>query len=109
MPTRQFTDLPRLRGKWATRITTIAIVSLGCFLSHARAAEPTIYATSFAITGSPLDPNLSTFYRIDSITGVPTLIGAIGFSSVSGIDFDSTGTLYGVGQRLNPIDVLDRQ
>lgn len=108
MKNRNFQSLPRSLFQWSAQFCLLIVLCIGCLPKQARAAEPTIYATSFAITGSPLDPNFSTLYRIDAITGVPTLIGAIGFSSVSGIDFDASGNMYGVGQRLNPIDVLDR-
>lgn len=71
-------------------------------------ADPIIYTTSYKFTNNPLDTQASTFYRVDAITGAPTLVGAIGFSSVDGIDFNSSGTLFGIGQRLAPGDPLDR-
>ena len=108
MKSRNFRRLSRFFAISVAQFCSLLVLCLGCLPNKTRAAEPTIYTTSFAVTGSPLDPNYSTFYKVDAITGAPTLIGAIGFSSVSGIDFDSSGVLYGVGQRLNPNDVLDR-
>jgi hypothetical protein len=42
---------------------------------------------------------LSTLYRIDPATGAGTAIGPIGFERVGSIDFDSNGSLFGVGER----------
>lgn len=99
--------LPRPFVIWAAQSLVLVAFYLGGLVREAH-AEPTIYATSFAITGSPLDSNASKFYQLNAVTGAPTLIGSIGFSSVSGIDFDSSGVLYGVGQRINNNDPLDR-
>jgi len=48
------------------------------------------------IVGGP-----SRLYKLDSATGAATLIGPIGFDQVGGMDFDSFGTLYAVGN--NPV------
>lgn len=38
----------------------------------------------------------SSFYLIDSTTGNPTYMGAVGFSHCTGLDFDSNGDAYAV-------------
>ena len=43
----------------------------------------------------------ATLYNIDPNTGAATSIGAIGFNQVGAIDFDTSGTLYGVGNRIS--------
>jgi len=48
----------------------------------------------------------SSLYRVDCSTGAATLIGSIGFSRVGAIDFDSSGTLYGVGTPLGQTNVV---
>ena len=108
MKNRNFRDIPRSLRR---RIACFSILIAGClafFPDETHAQVPTIYETSFAITGSPLDSNASSFYSVNAVTGAPTLIGNIGFSSVSGIDFDSSGTLYGVGQAINNGNNVDR-
>jgi len=47
---------------------------------------------------------LATLYRIDAASGVATPVGPIGFERVGSIDFDSRGTLYGVGERTDGSD-----
>ncbi len=65
-------------------------VALFCALPSTYAV--TIFGSAY-IGGGP-----ATLYNIDPSTGAGTLIGAIGYNRVGGIDFDPiSGTLYGIG------------
>ena len=107
MKSHNFNFATRLSFRWLTRSLVVIAFCAGAIASRLH-ADPIIYTTSYKFTNNPLDTQASTFYRVDATTGAPTFIGAIGFSSVDGIDFDSAGTLYGIGQRLAPGDPLDR-
>ena len=64
---------------------------LGALFAAPAQAAPVLYG----VTGAGGAP--SSLYTVDPLTGAATLIGATGFSHVTGIDFDpTTGTLYGV-------------
>ena len=68
----------------------------GFLLFGLLSASPTQAApVLYGVTGAGGAP--SSLYTVDPLTGAATLIGATGFSHVTGIDFDpTTGTLYGV-------------
>ena len=59
----------------------------------------TLYGTAFS--REPFSNNLSDLYRINETNGAATFIGNTGFRLVGGIDFDSSGVLYGVGEELS--------
>jgi hypothetical protein len=60
-------------------------------LASVASATPVLYG----VTGAGNAP--SSLYTVDPVSGTTTLIGATGFSHVTGIDFDpTTGILYGV-------------
>lgn len=107
MKSHNFASVSRFSVLWATRFLAVLALCSGTLVQRLQ-ADPIIYTTSYKFTNNPLDVQASTFYRVNATTGAPTLIGSIGFSSVDGIDFDSSGVLYGVGQRLAPNDPLDR-
>ena len=93
----------RLTSKFALLFCSAVVVCAGSLISQAHAGL-TLYGTAFS--GAPFDPNnnLSTLYQINQVGGAATAIGAIGdigFKRVGAIDFDSDGTLYGVGQRVS--------
>src|SRR5262249_10595101 len=69
-----------------------------CAITHADvpAACYQLYGSTSTTSGVS-----STLYTINTATAVATAIGQIGFAQVSGIAFDPTGRLYGVGIRLN--------
>ncbi len=48
----------------------------------------------FASVSTPGGP--SFLYQLNTTTGVATLVGNIGFTGVSGIRFDASGTLFGI-------------
>ncbi len=51
-----------------------------------------LYATAYAVLGS----NRDLLYKIDLLSGVPTIIGHTGFNTVTNtIEFDAAGNLYG--------------
>jgi hypothetical protein len=59
-------------------------------------APPAAAQALFGATGG--DSQASNFYSIDPTTGTATLIGPVGFDSVSGVAFHpTTGVLYAVG------------
>ncbi len=65
------------------------------FDSSAPSCSPlaALYATANQSSTTP-----SLLYTLNSTTAAVTLIGPTGFEGVSGIKFNSAGTLYGVGQ-----------
>jgi hypothetical protein len=80
---------------WIKRIALVALCG-GAVVNQVRAASPTVYGSAY--TG----PNgAATLYNINPNTGGATSIGAIGFNQVGGIDFNSSGILYGVGKRVS--------
>lgn len=79
---------------WIKLITLVALCG-GAVVNQVRSA-PTVYGSAY--TG----PNgAATLYNINPNTGAATSIGAIGFNQVGGIDFNSSGILYGVGKRVS--------
>ena len=75
---------------------TIAPIPLAVFdVGTIELRSWTLFATAHAFAGQP-----SSLYQIDSETGAASLVGNIGFKSVSGMDFDPIGeTLYATGFR----------
>lgn len=45
------------------------------------------------------------FFAIDPATGAAAAIGPVGFERIGGMDFDSTGTLYATGERMDGSNV----
>lgn len=80
-------------SSWIRLVALTAVCAVITF-SQVRAADPTIYGSAYAGSGGA-----ATLYSIDPNTGAATSIGAIGFNQVGAIDFDSSGLLYGVGNR----------
>ena len=78
-------------------LSSLAAFSLGGLLSQAQAGL-TLYGSAFSSDFFDPNHNLSTLYQINEVSGSATAIGSIGFRIVGGIDFDSAGTLYGVGE-----------
>lgn len=87
-----------LTSKFVPGLFTSALVLFGGLLSTTQAGL-TLYGTGFS--RDPFDNNLSNLYTINPATGAATLVGNTGFRLVSGIDFDSSGVLYGIGE-VNP-------
>ena len=85
-------------SKFVLGILTSALFTVGGVVSQAQAGL-TLYGTGFS--RDPFDNNLSNLYTINPTTGAATLVGNTGFRLVGGIDFDSSGVLYGVGEE-NP-------
>src|SRR6185436_13384491 len=76
------------------------IVAVGLMVMAGLALSAPVYAqTLFGATGRNSQfVATSDFYRIDPTTGTATLVGPMGFSSVSGMAFHpTTGVLYAVG------------
>ncbi|HUI06077.1 MAG TPA: PEP-CTERM sorting domain-containing protein [Verrucomicrobiae bacterium] len=61
-----------------------------------QAANPTLYESAYTGPGGA-----ANFYSVNPDTGAATLIGPIGFNQVGAIDFDASGTLYAVGNRVS--------
>ena len=78
------------------KLFALAAVCTGIALSQAQAATPTLYESAYTGPGGA-----ANFYSVDADTGAATLIGAIGFNQVGAIDFDASGTLYAVGNRVS--------
>ena len=87
--------------KWHCTIIVATLVLLTVAAGPAMAL-PTIYGSAYLGTGGP-----ASLYTIDPTTGAATLVGAIGFNSVGGIDFDPlNGLLYGTGRTASGTNVL---
>ena len=84
-----------LNSKFVLGVFTSALVTVSGLLSQAQAGL-TLYGTGFS--RDPFDNNLSNLYIINHTNGAYNLVGNTGFRLVGGIDFDSDGTLYGVGE-----------
>lgn len=70
-------------------IKTLGAVLLSLVMLTAASAQ-----TLYGVTGAGGGP--SSLYTIDTTTGTATLVGAIGFSHITGLSFDpTTGILYG--------------
>src|SRR5664280_2916826 len=82
-------------SSWIKRIALMAICA-GALVNQVRAADPVIYSSAYTGPGGA-----ATFYSVNPITGAATSIGAIGFNQVGAISFDTSGTLYGVGNRVS--------
>jgi hypothetical protein len=85
------------------RVFFVYVAALCLFLGairHAQAA-PVLFGSTVQGPSST-----SSLYRVDSSTGAATLIGSIGFGRVGAIDFDSSGTLYGVGVPLGQTNLV---
>lgn len=80
-------------------LCSAALFSVGILLSQAHAGL-TLYGSAFS--SDPFDNNLSNLYNVNPTSGAATLIGNIGYRLVGGLDFDSNGTLYGVGETYTP-------
>ena len=88
-----------LNSKFVLGILTSAFVTVSGMVNEAQAGL-NLYGTGFS--RDPFDNNLSNLYRINETNGAATLIGNTGFRLVGGIDFDSSGVLYGVGEEFVP-------
>ena len=86
-------------SKFVFGICTSAFICVGALLSEAQAGLE-LYGSGFS--RDPFDNNLSNLYSINPSTGAATLIGNTGFRLVGGIDFDSSGVMYGVGEQYIP-------
>src|SRR6266478_887964 len=80
------------------RVAALCLVLVA--INRAQAGPVLFGSTILGPTGT------SSLYRVDSSTGAATLIGSIGYSRVGSLDFDSTGTLYGVGTPLGQTNVV---
>ena len=80
-------------SSWMKRIALMAICA-GALVNQVRAADPVIYSSAYNGPGGA-----ATFYNVNPNTGAATAIGPIGFNQVGAISFDTSGTLYGVGNR----------
>jgi hypothetical protein len=78
---------------WTKQIALTAVCVVAAF-SQVRAAGPVIYSSAY---NGP--SGAATFYSVNPNTGASTSIGAIGFNQVGAISFETSGTLYGVGNR----------
>lgn len=74
------------------KVSTAAVLFAALtLLASVASATPVLYG----VTGAGNAP--SSLYTVDPVSGATTLIGATGFSHVTGIDFHpTTGILYGV-------------
>lgn len=81
-------------GSWI-KLIALAVVC-GSVAFNQVQATPTVYGSAYTGPGGA-----ATLYNIDPNTGAATSIGAIGFNQVGGIDFNSSGILYGVGKRVS--------
>ena len=85
-----------LSVRFTTRVTAVLAALWFSGLASAPTSADTLYGA--AHPGGPSAP--STFYTIDPGTGTATAVGAIGFFSVGGMDFQPVlGRLYAVGKR----------
>jgi hypothetical protein len=85
------------------------VVAVGLMVMAGLALSAPVYAqTLFGATGRDRQfVATSDFYSIDPTTGTATLIGPVGFSSVSGMAFHpTTGVLYAVGFNSSGTHVL---
>ena len=85
-------------------LTTILIGVIFISLNTQTAfAQPILYGLdSFGRSSSVT----SSLYTIDTTTGAATLVGSTGFIRCSGMDFDSSGTLFATCERTNTDSVL---
>ena len=75
------------------RYIVLSLFTAAAFFCSSVSADAVTIFGAAELGGGP-----STLYNIDPNTGAGTLIGAIGYNRVGGIDFDpNTGILYGVG------------
>ena len=85
----------RNTSSWIKRFALMAICA-GALINQVRAADPVIYSSVYNGPGGA-----ATFYSVNPNTGAATAIGAIGFNQVGAISFDTSGILYGVGNRIS--------
>ena len=77
------------------KMRAMCLLVASVFVYLALPAHTSAAQTLYGVTGAGNAP--SSLYTVDPVTGSTVLIGATGFSHVTGIDFDPTsGTLYGV-------------
>jgi hypothetical protein len=82
-------------NSWVKRFALLAVCA-GAVFSQVWAADPVLYGAAYNGPGAP-----ASLYKVNPNTGAPTLVGAIGFNQVGAIDFNTSGTLYGVGNRVS--------
>lgn len=86
----------------AMRLLVASVFVYLALPAHTSAAQ-----TLYGVTGAGDAP--SSLYTVDPVTGSTVLIGATGFSHVTGIDFDPTsGTLYGVVSGGDLLLIIDK-
>ena len=80
------------------RTFVVLLVALGVLAGTALLVGPdqAIAVTLYASTGDDNVVGGGLIYKIDTVTGAVTLVGDTGLSRLDGIDFNSTGVLYGV-------------
>jgi hypothetical protein len=79
-------------GQATTVGTATGIANL---MALAFAPDGTLYSASWAT---------DSLYKIDVLTGSASLVGALGFSGIMDIDFDTQGNLYGLSNSLYKIN-----
>ena len=86
-----------------TKITTSILLStilIGVIFTSANIptafAQPVLFGLD---SNGRLSSIPSSLYTIDPTTGAPTLVGSTGFLRCSGMDFDSSGTLFATCDR----------
>jgi hypothetical protein len=65
-------------------------------MALAFASDGTLYSASWAT---------NSLYKINSLTGTASFVGALGVGGIMDLDFDSEGNLYGLSDSLYKIDV----
>ena len=78
------------------RPATILVLAAAMATATAVAGQPVLYGVAYNGANGP-----ATLYTIDATTGTATAVGPIGFLRCGGIDFDSSGVLYGTCERDN--------
>src|SRR5215472_17201654 len=81
-------------SSWAPALVIAFLILAGDLVFGARVSQ----AQELWGSSSEVGPNASSLFKVDSATGLATLVGSTGFAdAISGVKFDPlTGTLYGI-------------